>query len=106
MPYPNEVMMQAVLPNENTVYLNLTGSSSCPTIPETVTAENGNLVITTVDWPGSCTADLGTSSWEIALPEELVPRTEPLQILVYSGSVDPAIIVAYPANTQNSMQSA
>lgn len=106
MPYPNDVIMQAALVNENTVYINLTGSSSCPSIPETVTAENGNLVITLVDWPGNCTADLGTSAWEITLPEELVPPTEPLQILIYSGSVDPAIIEAYPANTQNSMQSA
>lgn len=106
LPMPRDVIMQSMLADEDTVYLQLTGSSSCPAIPETIMAENGNLVVNIKDWPGNCTADLGTSSWEITLPAELVPRTEPLDILVYSGSVEPSVIRAEPLNSSARNQNA
>lgn len=106
LPDPSDINIQAVLADEDTVYLQLTGSSSCPSIPETITAENGSLVVKTHDWKGNCTADLGTSGWEITLPAELVPRTEPLEILIYIGNTDPAIITAEPLSETNQSQNA
>lgn len=103
---PRDVIMQAVLVDEDTVYLQLTGSSSCPAIPETITADNGNLIVNIKEWKGNCTADLGTSDWEVTLPKELVPQTEPLNVLVYSGSVDPSVILAEPINESSQDQQA
>lgn len=105
LPDPSAVDMQAVIADEDTVYVQLTGSSSCPAIPETITSQNGALIILTHEWKGNCTADLGTSGWEISLPAELVPRTEDLEVLVYTGSVEPSVIIAEPISEENISQS-
>lgn len=71
---------KAVLIDDKTLALALTGSSSCPSIPETTSVLNDKLAVTLQDTPTQCTADLTVSFWQISLPEILTPRTKDLLV--------------------------
>jgi hypothetical protein len=76
---------KAVLVDTKTLALSLTGSSSCPSVPETITILDDKLNILLKNVPNECTADLNTSFWEIILPPALTPRTADLNIDVISS---------------------
>lgn len=85
---------EAVLIDSVTIGLALTGSSSCPSVPETVMASKNKLSVKLKDNPDVCTADLGTSYWQIDLPKELTPRMTDLDIEISNTQGDRYNLVA------------
>lgn len=76
---------KAVLVDQNTLALSLTGSSSCPPTPETITVLDDTLNILLKSYPDECTADLTTSYWEIILPPVMTPRASDLNVDVITS---------------------
>lgn len=82
---PENLENKATLMDTQTLALSLTGSSSCPATPETITVLNDELNIILKSYADECTADLTTSYWQIGLPPVLIPRTTDLSVDVVNS---------------------
>lgn len=73
-----------------TVLLTTYGSSSCPTVPTAIKAdEQKGLITVTVsdDWDGACTADDSPYTTEIRVPEEM-DLSRAVHLIVVDGEKD------------------
>lgn len=82
---PGNVENKAGLANTETLVLSLTGSSSCPPTPETISLQKDTLHIQLKEDASNCTKDLAPTLWKIKLPSTIVPRTQDLNVAVVSG---------------------